>query len=67
MLGGFTLKNLSLTTVGNLKPMAPKGEGRIPNDKDSLWCDYCHKPRHTHESCWKLHGKPPLGSKKGEW
>ena len=28
------------------------------NDKDKLWCDYCHKPRHTKEFCWKLHGRP---------
>jgi hypothetical protein len=27
------------------------------NSSDS-WCDYCHKPRHTREICWKLHGKP---------
>ncbi|GAV77003.1 hypothetical protein CFOL_v3_20475 [Cephalotus follicularis] len=21
-------------------------------------CDYCGKPRHTNEFCWKLHGHP---------
>jgi hypothetical protein len=21
-------------------------------------CDYCNRPRHTRETCWKLHGKP---------
>jgi transposase InsO family protein len=26
--------------------------------KDSRWCTFCKKSRHTKESCWKLHGKP---------
>ncbi|KAK2455680.1 hypothetical protein QL285_003107 [Trifolium repens] len=27
-------------------------------NSSNSWCDYCHKPRHTREICWKLHGKP---------
>ncbi|KAA8528191.1 hypothetical protein F0562_035558 [Nyssa sinensis] len=23
-----------------------------------VWCDYCNKPRHTRETCWKIQGKP---------
>ena len=30
-------------------------------DRNSLWCTYCKKPRHTIEKCWKLHGRPPKG------
>ena len=45
--------------------MGSKVEGRKPENKDSLWCNYCHKPWHTSESWWKLHGKPQLGSKGG--
>jgi len=26
--------------------------------KDKPWCEYCNKPYHTKETCWKLHGKP---------
>ncbi|KAH9716025.1 protein kinase domain-containing protein [Citrus sinensis] len=26
---------------------------------ENVWCDHCHKPRHTRETCWDLHGKPP--------
>ena len=26
---------------------------------EKIWCDYCHKPQHTRENCWDLHGKPP--------
>lgn len=28
------------------------------NNKPRVWCDHCNKPRHTSETCWKLHGKP---------
>ncbi|KAL6334484.1 hypothetical protein AAG906_016029 [Vitis piasezkii] len=24
-------------------------------NKDNVWCTYCKKPRHTKETCWKLH------------
>ena len=39
---------------------------KVPNcdNKDSLWCTYCKKARHTREKCWKLHGKPSTSSKK---
>ncbi|KAK8520902.1 hypothetical protein V6N12_004828 [Hibiscus sabdariffa] len=37
-------------------------EQQFPENKtggrDSLWCTYCKKSRHTKEKCWKLHGKP---------
>ncbi|RVW31981.1 Retrovirus-related Pol polyprotein from transposon RE2 [Vitis vinifera] len=26
--------------------------------RDRPWCDYCKKPGHYKEACWKLHGKP---------
>lgn len=29
-----------------------------PSKKDHLHCDYCGKPRHTKETCWKLHRRP---------
>jgi len=27
-------------------------------NKPRVWCDHCNKPRHTRETCWKIHGKP---------
>ena len=30
------------------------------SNKDGLWCNYCKKPRHTKEACFKLHGKKQL-------
>ncbi|RVW85170.1 Retrovirus-related Pol polyprotein from transposon TNT 1-94 [Vitis vinifera] len=32
------------------------GEDRQKRDRP--WCDYCKKPGHYKEACWKLHGKP---------
>ncbi|GFZ12770.1 hypothetical protein Acr_23g0011550 [Actinidia rufa] len=38
---------------------------RQPN-REGVWCTYCKKPRHTKDTCWKLHGKPPnVGGKGG--
>ena len=37
--------------------VAGKNEGK-KDDKDSIWCDHCQKPRHTRDSCWKIHGRP---------
>nr|XP_016489384.1 PREDICTED: uncharacterized protein LOC107809293 [Nicotiana tabacum] len=28
------------------------------SDKDHMHCDYYRKPKHTKETCWKLHGRP---------
>lgn len=28
------------------------------NEKPQVWNDYCNKPHHTQENCWKIHGKP---------
>ncbi|KAA3484104.1 ankyrin repeat domain-containing protein 2b [Gossypium australe] len=37
------------------------------SNKDHLTCDYCGKPQHTKDSCWKLHGRPARGrGGKGE-
>ncbi|XP_052184481.1 uncharacterized protein LOC127796395 [Diospyros lotus] len=26
--------------------------------REKQWCDYCKRPYHTRETCWKIHGKP---------
>ena len=33
---------------------------------DKLWCDHYERYYHTHETCWKIHGRPPNWKKKGE-
>ena len=32
-------------------------------EKDIRWCDYSKRPKHTRETCWKLHGRPQQGNK----
>ncbi|PON33465.1 hypothetical protein PanWU01x14_352420 [Parasponia andersonii] len=34
------------------------GDQRSHGGMKKVWCDYCHKPHHTKETCWKLHRKP---------
>ena len=42
-------------------------ESSKADDKDSLWYNYCKKPRHTIDKCWKLQGKPPRNAQpKGQ-
>lgn len=36
-----------------------------PSEKPRVWCGYCDKPRHTHETSWKLYGKHPNWKNKG--
>eukprot|EP00261_Vitis_vinifera_P031452 XP_019072695.1 PREDICTED: uncharacterized protein LOC109121825 isoform X2 [Vitis vinifera] len=31
---------------------------RKSDERPQVWCDFCNKPRHTRENCWKIHGKP---------
>ena len=57
--------------AANVSAQRPNSNQRKFEKKPRVWCDYCNKPRHTQETCWKLHGKPtnwnssksgPLGS-----
>ncbi|KAL3535566.1 hypothetical protein ACH5RR_004027 [Cinchona calisaya] len=42
----------------NFALVSMKNESK--NDrKKKPWCDCCKKQWHTHETCWKLPGKPP--------
>lgn len=36
------------------------------DEKPRVWCDFCNKPRHTRETCWKIHGKPANWKSKAE-
>ncbi|XP_072088070.1 uncharacterized protein [Arachis hypogaea] len=53
----------------NVLLVAPAALKSSPNQKhpSNLWCDHCNKPRHTRETCWKIHGKPAhlKGNKPG--
>ena len=42
-------------------PIPCKGyNSEAGDDKDKLWCDYCNRLRHTRDTCWSLHGRPPM-------
>ena len=39
---------------------------KSPTNKDNFWCNYCKKPRHTKEMCWKLKGKSSFGKNNNQ-
>nr|CAD1831090.1 unnamed protein product [Ananas comosus var. bracteatus] len=47
-------ENSALVT---LKTQFAPSDNRQKN-KGRPWCDYCRKPGHSRDTCWKLHGKP---------
>ncbi|XP_073119914.1 uncharacterized protein [Henckelia pumila] len=57
---------------GNEEPKIVDREGSalvakgtsFEGDKPKIWCERCHKPWHTVETCWKIHGKPANYKKK---
>ena len=36
---------------------AAKTDSTKGTEQDNIKCDYCGKPRHTRDTCWKLHGR----------
>ena len=34
-----------------------------PFNRDSHFCTFCKKHRHTKEQCWKLNGRPPMNNR----
>nr|DAD41271.1 TPA_asm: hypothetical protein HUJ06_015594 [Nelumbo nucifera] len=44
-------RHLMLGMENQLLVQQPRKGGRP-------WCEHCHRPGHTKETCWKLHGKP---------
>ncbi|KZV43632.1 hypothetical protein F511_00183 [Dorcoceras hygrometricum] len=35
-----------------------KARHKTAHTDDPVRSEYCHRPYHTQETCWKLHGKP---------
>ncbi|TYJ02255.1 hypothetical protein E1A91_A13G215100v1 [Gossypium mustelinum] len=59
---GVMLYNPPLKNAGLISNQDGPSGGK--STKDHLTCDYCGKPRHTKDSCWKLHGRPIRGRGK---
>ena len=52
-----SLKSSALVTTEANVVRQPLNQPRT-KEKPRVWCDYCNRPRHTQEICWRLHGKP---------
>lgn len=48
-----------ITDHGSSQPIRNK------SGREGQWCTFCNKPRHTKETCFKLHGKEAVLNKLG--
>ncbi|XP_024031744.1 uncharacterized protein LOC112094601 [Morus notabilis] len=51
-------QNVENSAFATAKAHASHFNPQKSEEKPRVWCDHCNKPRHMHEMCWKLHGKP---------
>eukprot|EP00257_Ricinus_communis_P026984 XP_025014398.1 uncharacterized protein LOC112536055 [Ricinus communis] len=56
-----TERSVMMAQSSSMKPDSTRIDSLKEVEQDSRRCDYCGKPRHTRETCWKLHGRPPRG------
>ncbi|RVW65751.1 hypothetical protein CK203_057721 [Vitis vinifera] len=54
---GVAIEGSALVTTGGGYNKAAAFQ-RKSDERPRVWCDFCNKPRHTRENCWKIHGKP---------
>ena len=61
MMGTPTTPNIAedstLVTTFKATTNATQRNQKKGDEKGKVWCDFCNKPRHKRETCWKLHGK----------
>lgn len=63
-------KAAAVKTLGSEKQSGKDNKKADPSrrfNKDSLWCMYCKKSRHTRERCCKHHGKPLTPTPNKNW
>ncbi|RVX14577.1 hypothetical protein CK203_012112 [Vitis vinifera] len=60
---GVAIEGSALVTTGGGYNKAAAFQ-RKSDERPRVWCDFCNKPRHTRENCWKIHGK--LANWKGK-
>ena len=51
------MSNIEASALAITKPTYTSRDNRKPAEKDTCWCVFCKKPRHTRETCWKIHEK----------
>ncbi|KAG5600404.1 hypothetical protein H5410_031774 [Solanum commersonii] len=49
----------SVLAVKNKNPLKENVHQRGNNRNSRPYCNYCNKPGHIRQSCWKLQGRPP--------
>ena len=54
---GVSIEGSALVTTGGGYNKAATFQHKS-DERPRVWCDFCNKPRHTCENCWKIHGKP---------
>ncbi|KAJ9697393.1 hypothetical protein PVL29_009284 [Vitis rotundifolia] len=54
---GVAIEGSTLVTTSGGYNKAAAFQRKL-DERPRVWCDFCSKPRHTRENCWKIHGKP---------
>ncbi|RVW76413.1 hypothetical protein CK203_056591 [Vitis vinifera] len=54
---GVAIEGSALVATGGGYNKAAAFQRKL-DERPWVWCDFCNKPRHTRENCWKIHGKP---------
>ena len=70
MLPSIPSERLALISVPqserhNLPTHRDSGSSIGSDDEDKLHCDYCQRPRHTRDTCWRLHSRPSTRGRGG--
>ncbi|KAJ9671063.1 hypothetical protein PVL29_027182 [Vitis rotundifolia] len=56
---GVAIEGSALVTTGGGYNKAAAFQCKS-DERPRVWCDFCNKPHHTRENCWKIHGKPVI-------
>ena len=69
ILGKRNLNNTVENSALAIGINASRNTTKKPDEKSRICCDHCNRPRHTQETCWKIHGKPAnwKGSHEGRF
>ena len=62
MLPSSSVNRLALITSRGGKTFLSRKDSNSEAgvEKDKLWCNYYNRPQHTRDTCWSLHGRPPM-------
>ncbi|KAI6705225.1 hypothetical protein NL676_008187 [Syzygium grande] len=58
--------HVSTTRVSRANVSRIPANLRRSDGRPRIWCDVCNKPRHTRETCWRIHGRPASFSRNNK-